>query len=70
MAETIEIARLGVDENGKYVLRLYDYPREKVKAGLLVAIESIIEMDVKERLESKIIKLNGMPHIKIDGNKN
>jgi hypothetical protein len=66
MAMITEIARIGVDENGQYILRLYDYPVEKVKAGLLKSIESIIEGQVKERLESSIIKTNGAPFMKTD----
>lgn len=66
MPKIIEIARLGVDEQGKYTLRLYDTPLKIVKQGIINALESVIEMEIKIKLESKIVKIDGTPQIKTD----
>ncbi len=66
MATIVEIARLGVGQDGKYTLRLYDTPLKIVKQGLINALESVIEMEIKIKLESKIVKIDGTPQIKTD----
>lgn len=66
MAKIIEIARLGVNEKGKYNLRLYNTPLAIVKQGLIQSLESVIEMEIKIRLESKIVQPTGRPFMKTD----
>lgn len=66
MPKIIEIARIGVDEKGKYTLRLYDTPLAIVKQGIVRSLESVIEIEIKTKLESTIVKIDGTPQIRTD----
>lgn len=66
MNQITQIAKIGIDSTGQIHCKLSGAPLPIVKQALITSLEGVIEQEVRQNLESKIVQPSGKAYIKTD----